>query len=234
MPSTTTPNTPRTSCCQLFPRARRLLEKRGRELKNRIRHPLGLAVHQQVQRRIDFIDAHSDDHRPRPFRLGAEDGEFSNLSVIALLAPVPQEISVAIRWARLPELVGLLVVALLERRQEAGHRPPFGIIPEAVGEQPAAEERQNEEEDEIFQVRVAGFGWSCIKQGHANLFDRPSSVHYTTAARGLRTARARRDTSQSPAEEKRGRNHHDDGENRKVSEVSPNRRDPRVLQEQAL
>src|SRR2546427_7498680 len=118
MPSTTTPNNPRTSCCRLFPRARRLLEKRGRELKNRIRHPLGLAVNQQVQRRIDFVDAHGDDHRPRPFRLGAEDGEFSNLSVIPLLAPVPQEISEAIRRARLPELVGPLVDFLRDWRSE--------------------------------------------------------------------------------------------------------------------
>src|SRR3989442_5862395 len=123
---------------------------------------------------------------------------------------------------------------MCEVGQEAGHPPLGGIIQKVVGKHPAADERQNEEEDEIFQVRVAGFGWSCIKQRHANLFDRPSSVHYTTAARGLRAARARRDTSQSPAEEKRGRNHCDDGENRKVSEVSPNRRDPRVLQEQAL
>src|SRR5207245_941029 len=108
-----------------------------------------------------------------PFRLGAEDGEFSNLSVIALLAPVPQEISVAIRRARLPELVGLLVVALFERRQEAGHRPLVGIIPEVVGEQAAAAERDNEEEESgrveagSAEVKGAMKAVTCMQAGNA-------------------------------------------------------------------
>src|SRR5579872_1451754 len=110
--------------------------------EGRKRQTLAAAVHQEVGGRLNVIDADRDDDRLRALGARAQNLETVNLAVIALGSPVAEKILVGIRFRRLPELVGVLVIA----RLEGGEKVRYRALLLQVAQQDIAHAAQNNQD----------------------------------------------------------------------------------------
>ena len=81
--------------------------------------PFAFAIDHQFARRRFIIDGDRDNNGLLAFGLRSQDLEGTDFPVVAVLAPVVQEILVSVRGAGLPKPVGFRVVALLQRGEKA-------------------------------------------------------------------------------------------------------------------
>ena len=83
--------------------------------KWRVGKPLGFAIDHEVARRLFIINSDGDNDGPRAFGLRPQNLEGANLPIVAVLAPVVKKVLIRESGARLPKLVRLMVVPLLQR-----------------------------------------------------------------------------------------------------------------------